>query len=210
MWRAFCCYFEHQRRFQFEGCVAEPVQNITAIVEMELIASSRRASRCLERGGEGLPGREAEGFCGGHRSLPAREEQGAAGGWGEGCEDVEGKKWEKKGLKLSITEGGKEEKSKVIPSCRYLEEKLQDCSKREREGLADSVETFGVDLRKTTKNLGAKGKARRRHCDERSSIARRNRRTITRGLCEEVGEDWAWSLRACGKANLQAFRLQRR
>ena len=31
----------------------------------------------------------------------------------------------KKGLKLSITEGGKQGKSKVITSCRYLEESFQ-------------------------------------------------------------------------------------
>ena len=35
---------------------------------------------------------------------------------------------EEKGLKLSITEGGKEGKRKVIASCRYLQERLQDCS----------------------------------------------------------------------------------
>ena len=27
-----CGYFEHQRRVQFEGCVAEPLQTITAII----------------------------------------------------------------------------------------------------------------------------------------------------------------------------------
>ena len=30
--RALCWYFEHQRRVQFEGCVAEPLQTITAIL----------------------------------------------------------------------------------------------------------------------------------------------------------------------------------
>ena len=29
--RALCGYFEHQRRVLFEGCVAEPLQTITAI-----------------------------------------------------------------------------------------------------------------------------------------------------------------------------------
>ena len=28
----FCGYFEHQRRVHFEGCVAEPLQTITAIL----------------------------------------------------------------------------------------------------------------------------------------------------------------------------------
>ena len=30
--RVLCGYFEHQRRVQFEGCVAEPLQTITAIL----------------------------------------------------------------------------------------------------------------------------------------------------------------------------------
>ena len=38
---------------------------------------------------------------------------------------------EQKGLKLSITEGGNKGKSKVIASCKYLEEKFQKCSKKE-------------------------------------------------------------------------------
>ena len=30
--RVLCGYFKHQRRVQFEGCVAEPLQTITAIL----------------------------------------------------------------------------------------------------------------------------------------------------------------------------------
>ena len=30
--RVLCGYFEHQRRVQFEGCAAEPLQTITAIL----------------------------------------------------------------------------------------------------------------------------------------------------------------------------------
>ena len=30
--RVLCGYFEHQKRVQFEGCAAEPVQTITAIL----------------------------------------------------------------------------------------------------------------------------------------------------------------------------------
>ena len=41
---------------------------------------------------------------------------------------------EKKGLKLSITEGGEEETSKVIASFSCLEEKFQECGKREEVG----------------------------------------------------------------------------
>ena len=48
-----------------------------------------------------------------------------------------------------------EEKGFQLSSCSYLEEKLQECSKR-GVCLATSVETFGVDLRTRTKQLGAK------------------------------------------------------
>ena len=41
------------------------------------------------------------------------------------------KEVEEKGLKLSITEVGKEGKSKVITARRFLEERFQECSKEE-------------------------------------------------------------------------------
>ena len=58
---------------------------------------------------------------------------------------------EEKGLKLSITEGGKAGKSKVITSSRYLEEGSQEFSKKKGVVMATSVETLGVDLRTRTK-----------------------------------------------------------
>ena len=70
---------------------------------------------------------------------------------------------EEKGLKLSITEGGDEGKSKEITSCSYLEREWQECSKREEVGLATSVETLRVDLTTRTKSLEAKEKARRKN-----------------------------------------------
>ena len=54
------------------------------------------------------------------------------------------KKW-RKGLKLSVTENGKEGTSKMIASCGFLENELSQFSK-EGVTLADSVETLGVDL----------------------------------------------------------------
>ena len=67
----------------------------------------------------------------------------------------------KKGLKLSVTENGKEGKSKMIASRGFLKNELGQFSK---EGviLADSLETLGVDLRTRVKRLGAKEKARRK------------------------------------------------
>ena len=57
---------------------------------------------------------------------------------------------EEKGLKLSITGGGKEGQRKAITSCQHVEEKFQECSKEEGVVLETSVETLGVDLRTRT------------------------------------------------------------
>ena len=46
----------------------------------------------------------------------------------------------KKGLKVSVTENGKEGKSKMIASCGSLEEDLRQFSEEEGVTLADSVE----------------------------------------------------------------------
>ena len=61
------------------------------------------------------------------------------------------------GLKLSNTEGGKEGKRKVITSCKYSEEKFQECSKKEGVDWATSVGTLGVDLRMRAKHLEGEG-----------------------------------------------------
>ena len=82
---------------------------------------------------------------------------------------------QEKGLKLSITEGEKDVKSKVIASCGHLEETFQECSKREGVGLATSVESLGVDLKTRTKQLGAKEEARRKKCDVTFSLIRKFR-----------------------------------
>ena len=69
---------------------------------------------------------------------------------------------EKKGLKLSVTENGKEGKSKMIASCGFLEIELSQFSKEQGVTLADSVETLGVDLRTRVKRLGAKEKSEKK------------------------------------------------
>ena len=57
------------------------------------------------------------------------------------------------GLKLSVTEDGKEGKSKMIASCGFLDDELRQFSKEEGVMLADSVETLGVDLSTRVKKL---------------------------------------------------------
>ena len=76
---------------------------------------------------------------------------------------------EKKGLKLSVPE-----KSKMIVSCGFLEDELRQCSK-EGVTMADSVETLGVDLRTRVKNLGAKEKTRRKKCNVRFWLTKKNK-----------------------------------
>ena len=48
---------------------------------------------------------------------------------------------EEKGLKVSITEGGKGGRREAITSRKYLEEKFQECSKK-GVALETSVETL--------------------------------------------------------------------
>ena len=60
----------------------------------------------------------------------------------------------KKGLMLSVTENGKEGKSKIIASCGFLEEELRQFSKEEGVTLADSVETLGSENK--SKKAGSK------------------------------------------------------
>ena len=117
-----CGYFERQRRVQFEGCVAKPLQTITAIL-------LRSKWSCL------LLRIVLQDALGEATNLyPPLIQQG---------------------LKLPITEGGKEGKGKAITFCENLEERFQKCSKKEGVVLATSVETLGVDLRTRTKQLGS-------------------------------------------------------
>ena len=65
--RVLCGYFEHQRRVQFEGCAAEPLRTITAILpgsKWELFASAYRMARCAECGHTNLHSVELEGLYG--------------------------------------------------------------------------------------------------------------------------------------------------
>ena len=79
---------------------------------------------------------------------------------------------EKKGLKLSVDENGKQGKSNMVASCGFLEKELQQCSKKVT--MADSVETLGVDLRTKVKKLGVKEKARRKKCKVMFSLIKKN------------------------------------
>ena len=107
---------------------------------------------------------------------------------------------EERGLELSITEGGKEEKSTVFASCSQLEKNFQECSNREGAGLATSVETLGVHLKTTTKQPELKEKATRKNCDVRFSIAGGV------AFAEEAQENWCREVAEYGPGFFEKMR----
>ena len=87
----------------------------------------------------------------------------------KGFENVEERGVEGEGLRLSITEGGKERKSKAITSCKYLEERFQECTKKEGVVLATSVETLVGGPENQNQALGGEGESEKM-CDVRFSL----------------------------------------
>ena len=139
--------------------VLRTIAGILPGVEMELPIPSNCATGRLERGAEGLPTAKVEGLRGRHHGRHGRLNEELAG-IAEKVMQVKKMEIGKKGLKLSIAEGRKEGKSKVIASCSYLEENQENCSKEGVE-MSTKVDMLGVDWRKRTKQLVAKEKARR-------------------------------------------------
>ena len=88
----------------------------------------------------------------------AWEEQGVGDVGREGSEDVK-REVDETGLKLSITEGGKEGKRQVISSCSYLKERFQECSNQRRSGYGDECRNAWRRLeKKRTQQLKRKKK----------------------------------------------------
>ena len=127
------------------------------------------------------------------------------------------KEVEKQGLKLSVTEKGKKEKSKMIASCGFLEEELRQCSKEGGVTMADSGETLGVDLRTRVRRLGAKEEARRMKCKLRFSTIKKNK--AFQKKCMKVcvknlfGAGMVpartWRIHAVGRAPTESLKLRR-
>ena len=123
---------------------------------------------------------------------------------------------EKKGLKLSVSEYEKEEKSKMIVSCRFLEDELRDCSK-EGVTMAESVETLGVDLITRVKRLGLRERARRKKCKVRFSLMKKNKAFqknymkvgVKKLLRAGMVSARTWRVHAAGKAPTERFKLRR-
>ena len=124
---------------------------------------------------------------------------------------------EEKGFTLSITEGGKEGKSKVITSSRYQEKKFQECSKKGGVAMATSVETPGADLTTRTKQLGAKEKSRSTKV-RGEILTHQEKKKLPEKLhedgCEKVAKDGlvparAWRGQAAGMAPTEKLMLRR-
>ena len=90
---------------------------------------------------------------------------------------------EKKGLKLSVTENGKEGKRKMVASCGFLDDELRQCSNEGGVTMAESVESLGVDLRTSVKRLGVTEKSEKK-CKVRFSLIKKN------SLPKELHESW--------------------
>ena len=151
-------FFEHQRRVQFEGCVAEALQTITAILPGSMWSCLLLRivfQDALSEVTKFHPLLKLKVFI--HDIIAPFMEKNkvvAEMAMKKLREEVE-----KKGLKLSFNEHGKGGESKRIASCGFLEHELRQCSK-EGVTMADSVESLGVDLGSRVKSLGAKEKAR--------------------------------------------------
>ena len=106
--RVLCGYFEHQRRVQFEGCVAESLRTITAILpgsKWSCLLLRIVLQNALSEVTKVYMLPKIEGICGRHPSTLDVEKQGS----GEMAKKVMKKlkeEVEKKGLKLSVTEKG--------------------------------------------------------------------------------------------------------
>ena len=92
-------------------------------------------------------------------------------------------------------------KSKALNSCKYLEERFQECSQKEG---ATSVETLGVDFRKENQAVGSEGEGEKKEvrCErlayqEKSGFPEK----LHKGWCEEVVEDGSGPCESVGEAS---------
>ena len=102
-----CGYFEHQRRVEFECCVAEPLQAITAIL-LKLKWSCLFLRIVLQDA--------LSGIVTVYPTTSLEERDKELPGTAEKALRAMRMEVEEKGLTLSVTEGGKDGKSQVIAS----------------------------------------------------------------------------------------------
>ena len=161
-------YFEHQRRVQFEGCAAEPLTTITAFLpgsEWSCLLLRIVLQDALNEVTKIYPPLKLRVSVDDITALLVVKNKVVAGMAKKVMKKLR-EEVERKGLELSVTEDGKEAKSKMIASC--VASWRMSC-------VNDSMDTLGVDLRPMVKKLGAKEKARRKKCRARVSLVNKNK-----------------------------------
>ena len=180
--RVLCGYSEHQRRVQFEGCVAEPLHTITVILpgskwsclllRIVLLDALSEVTLIYPRLKLRVFANDIPAFFSvRNRELVEMAEQGVGRDGSEGSREVEERS---RGERVEVVDHRRRERRKEQRdiSCRYLEERFEECSKQEGVVMATSVVTLGVDLRTRTEQLGATEKSRRKKCEVRFSLIR--------------------------------------
>ena len=147
--RVLCGYFEHQRRVQVRGCVAEPLKTMRAIV-----IGSKWSCLLLRIALQNSRSAVVKVFHPMKLQAFVVEVPATLDGRNKETPEVTEKvpntlrmEVGSKGLKPSITAGCKDEKIKVVTSCKDFGRKTSGMQARKGGCLADSVETSGVDLR---------------------------------------------------------------
>ena len=144
---AWATHFSFLRKIlQVEGCVAEPLQTITALPGSKWSCLLLRIvlQDALSQVTTIYPPLKLMVFVDDITALVKEKNREVA----EKAKKVmkKLKEVEQEGLKLSVTENGREGKNKMNASCGFLENELRRFS-REGVTLAESVESLGVDLR---------------------------------------------------------------
>ena len=169
--RVLCGYFAHQRRVQFEPSVTAILGSkwsclFLRMVFQDALSEAMKVSPLLKL---------KVFFVDEYHSLVSRTTQKSAGIEEKVLKSV---KWEaeEKGLKLSIADGGKEGTRKVIASCSYLEDKLQELQQKWRSRSCNQRGNPGSGFEDENKAAGSEGPGPKesRHSQERG---------------------WVWSLR---------------
>ena len=97
---------------------------------------------------------------------------------------------------LSITKNGKEGKSNMMTSCRYLEEELRDCSQKEGVTVADSVRNTRSGLENTIQAVRSEGESEQEKVQCEILAHQENRifqKKLREDRSEKTVEDWLGS-----------------
>ena len=149
---SWCVYVEHQRRVQFESCVAEPLQTITVILrgsKWSCLLLRIVLQDALSKVTKNFPPLRSRVLVGDVTAFMNGRNKDLVEMAPESSEEV--------------GESGRGEGPEAVDHCE-VRARQSECSMKGGGIVATSVETLGVDRRVRTKQLGAKGKASRKKC----------------------------------------------